>query len=150
VSVQCPLSLVGAVKPEDVVMAMASTAPSTIDEYIAAFPPKVRAILKQIRRTVREAAPEAQEVISYQMPAFTQDGILIYFAAFKAHIGVYPPVSGDVRLEKALARYAGPKGNLKFPLDEPIPYHLLRRITALRVKQNTAKATARRRAASHS
>jgi uncharacterized protein YdhG (YjbR/CyaY superfamily) len=122
-----------------------SAGPRTIDEYIAGFPPKVRAILKQIRSTVRAAAPDAEEVISYQMPAFKQDGILIYFAAFKTHIGVFPPVSGDARLEKALARYAGPKGNLRFPLDEPIPYDLIRRIVALRVRQNTAKAAARRK-----
>ena len=126
-------------------MPSASAGPRTIDEYIAGFPPKVRAILKQIRSTVRAAAPDAEEVISYQMPAFKQDGILIYFAAFKAHIGAFPPVSGDARLEKALARYAGPKGNLRFPLDEPIPYDLIRRIVALRVRQNTAKAAARRK-----
>jgi len=118
--------------------------PRTIDEYIAGFTPRVRAILKKIRATVRAAAPDAQEVISYQMPAFKQGGILIYFAAFKTHIGVYPPVSGDARLEKALARYAGPKGNLRFPLDEPIPYDLIRRIVTLRVKQNATKGAARR------
>jgi uncharacterized protein YdhG (YjbR/CyaY superfamily) len=112
-------------------------------KYIAGFPPKIRAILKEIRATVRAAAPEAQEVISYQMPAFKQNGILIYFAAFKAHIGVFPPVSGDARLEKALARYAGPKGNLRFPLDQPIPYDLIRRIVTLRMKQNAARAAAR-------
>jgi uncharacterized protein YdhG (YjbR/CyaY superfamily) len=93
---------------------------------------------------VAAAAPDAEEVISYRMPAFKQDGILIYFAAFTSHIGIFPPVSGDARLEKAIARYAGPKGNLQFPLDEPIPYDLIRRIVALKVKQNTAKAAARR------
>jgi len=119
--------------------------PHTIDDYIAAFPPKVRAILEKIRDTVSSAAPDAEEVISYRMPAFKQGGILIYFAAFKAHIGIYPPISGDVRLEKSLARYAGPKGNLKFPLDEPIPYDLIRRIVVLRVRQDTTKAAARRK-----
>ena len=118
---------------------------SAIDDYISAFPPKVGAILKKVRATVRAAARDAQEVISYRMPAFTQDGILIYFAAFKNHIGIYPPVAGDSRLEQALAPYRGPKGNLKFPLDEPIPYDLIRRITTLRLKQNSAKAAARRR-----
>jgi uncharacterized protein YdhG (YjbR/CyaY superfamily) len=126
-------------------MPSASAGPRTIDEYIAGFPPMVRSILKKIRATDRGAAPDAQEVISYRMPAFKQGGILIYFAGFKAHIGVFPPVSGDARLEKAVARYAGPKGNLRFPLDEPIPYDLIRRIVALRVKQNTAKAAARRK-----
>ena len=79
------------------------------------------------------------------MPAFDQHGILVYFAAFKAHIGLFPPVSGDPRLEKAIAPYAGPKGNLRFPLSEPIPYDLIRRIVALRLKQNLAKGATRKR-----
>ncbi|MFN8548308.1 MAG: hypothetical protein U0527_10190 [Candidatus Eisenbacteria bacterium] len=74
------------------------------------------------------------------MPAFKQHGVLIYFAAFKEHIGVFPPVSGDARLIKAVAPYAGPKGNLRFPLDEPIPLHLITRIVELKLKQNLAKA----------
>ncbi|MFB3854461.1 MAG: iron chaperone [Vicinamibacterales bacterium] len=86
--------------------------PTTIDEYIAGFPREVRAILQKIRKTVASAAPGAEERISYRMPAFAQNGILLYFAAFKKHIGVYPPVYGDSRLEKALAAYRGPKGNL--------------------------------------
>jgi uncharacterized protein YdhG (YjbR/CyaY superfamily) len=73
------------------------------------------------------------------MPAFKQNGILLYFAAFKAHIGIFPPVSGDPALEKALLRYRGPKGNLRFPLDEPMPYSLISRIVRLRVKQDRAK-----------
>ena len=125
-------------------MARESAAPRDIDDYIAKFPLKVRAILKKIRATVASAAPDAEEVISYQMPAFKQGGILIYFAAFTSHIGIYPPVSGDPKLEKALAPYMGPKRNLKFPLDEPIPYDLIRRIVELRVKQNAAKRGPRR------
>jgi uncharacterized protein YdhG (YjbR/CyaY superfamily) len=120
-------------------------APTSIDAYIATFPPKVRAILKEIRATVAAAAPEAEELISYRIPAFSQNGILIYFAGFKTHIGVFPPVSGDPRLEKALAPYAGPKGNLKFPLTQPVPYGLIRRIVSLRLKQNLAKAAAKKR-----
>lgn len=85
--------------------------------------------------------PEAGEVISYRMPAFKQLGILVYFAAFKNHIGLYPPVSGDARLEKSLEPYAGPKGNLKFPVDRPIPYALIRRIVKLKLKQNLARAS---------
>jgi uncharacterized protein YdhG (YjbR/CyaY superfamily) len=122
------------------------THPSTdIDDYIARFPANVRAILEKVRKTIRTAAPEAQETISYQMPAFKQHGILVYFAAWKEHIGLYPPVSGDKALERAVARYAGPKGNLQFPLDEPIPYTLIERIARLRVKQNAAKADAKRK-----
>ena len=119
--------------------------PATIDEYIAAFPEHVAAILARIRATVRAAAPEAEETISYQMPAFRQNGILIYFAAFKNHIGVYPPVTGDARLESAVAKYAGEKGNLRFPLDRPVPYALIARIVRHRVRQNAGKATANTR-----
>jgi uncharacterized protein YdhG (YjbR/CyaY superfamily) len=93
---------------------------------------------------VRSAAPDAQETISYRIPAFKLNGMLVYFAAFKKHIGFYPPIRDDSRLEKAVSRYAGEKGNLRFPLDQPIPYPLIERITKLRVKQNLAKATARR------
>lgn len=120
-------------------------APANVDEYIAAFPPKVRAILRQVRRAVRKAAPDAKEVISYRMPALKLHGILVFFAAFKKHIGFYPPIRGDARLEKAASAYAGEKGNLRFPLDKPIPYGLIERLTRLRVKQDLAKAAAGRR-----
>ncbi len=121
-----------------------AAAPTSVDQYIAAFSPDVQAILRKIRATIAAAAPDAKERISYRMPAFAQDGILVYFAAFKTHIGVYPPVSGDSRLERALSPYAGPKGNLKFPLSRPIPYSLIRRIVTLRVRQNLARAAARK------
>ena len=77
------------------------------------------------------------------MPAFRLHGILVYFAAFKAHIGLYPPVSGDASLKKALSPYAGPKGNLKLPLDRPIPYALIKRVVLLRVKQNRSRSAAK-------
>lgn len=118
--------------------------PGTIDEYIAACSPEARSILERVRQVVRDAAPDAEETISYRMPALRQNGILVYYAAFKHHIGLYPPVSGDARIEKAAAPYAGEKGNLRFPLDEPIPYDLISRITKLRLKQNRAKAASRR------
>lgn len=102
-------------------MASRTSAPKSIDDYIAASAPEVRSILEKIRLTVRAAAPDARELISYRMPAFWQRGILVYFAAFKNHIGLYPPVSGEAELEKALSPYMGPKRNLKFPLDRPIP-----------------------------
>jgi uncharacterized protein YdhG (YjbR/CyaY superfamily) len=117
--------------------------PKDIDSYISDFPADVQAILEKVRTTIRDAAPEAEETISYMMPAFRQHGILVYFAAWDKHIGLYPPVSGDKALEKAIAPYAGPKGNLQFPLDEPIPYDLIERIVKLRVKQDTAKAAAK-------
>jgi uncharacterized protein YdhG (YjbR/CyaY superfamily) len=119
--------------------------PKTIDEYIAVFAPDVQAILKKIRQTIRRAAPDAEEVISYQMPAFRLHGMLVYFAAWQNHVGLYPPISGDAKLVKAVARYAGPKGNLQFPLDEPMPYDLIERIVEHRVKQNLAKAAAKRK-----
>ncbi len=116
---------------------------ASIDDYIASCPPEVQPILRKIRGTIRRAAPDAEEIISYRMPAFRQGGILVYFAAFRNHIGLFPPVRGDAAIEKAIARWAGPKGNLKFPLDEPIPYPLIARIVKLRVKQNQAKSRAR-------
>lgn len=119
--------------------------PKTISEYIALFSPEVQEILEKIRSTIHDAAPDAQETISYQIPTFTLNGALVYFAAFQKHIGFYPPVRGDAALEKAVAKYAGEKGNLRFPLDEPIPYRLIARIVKLRVKQNLAKPPAKRR-----
>lgn len=113
--------------------------------YISQFPADVRVILDKVRATISKAAPDAKEVISYQMPAFKQHGILVYFAAWKQHIGLYPPISGDKSIENAIARYAGPKGNLQFPLDEPIPYALIERIVKLRVKQDAEKAAAKRK-----
>jgi len=122
------------------------TKPATIDEYIAGFDRKVQAILRAVRRTVRSAAPKAREVISYSMPALKQNGILIYFAAFKNHIGFYPPIRGDARLERAAARYAGAKGNLRFPYDQAIPHKLIGALTKLRARQDAAKAVNRRQA----
>jgi uncharacterized protein YdhG (YjbR/CyaY superfamily) len=122
-------------------MATSRSTPQSIDEYVAQFPPEVQAILEKIRLTIRSAAPDAQETISYQMPAFTLHGVLVYFAAFKKHIGLYPPVKGDASLERAIAPYAGEKGNLRFPLDQPIPYALIERIVKLKVKQSLAKAS---------
>jgi uncharacterized protein YdhG (YjbR/CyaY superfamily) len=122
---------------------MPAPSPNSIDAYFAAAPAAVRPILKEIRRTIRTAAPEAEEIISYRRPAFRQHGILVNFAAFKQHIGLFPPVSGDARLEKAVAPYAGPKGNLRFPLNRPIPYALIERIVRLRVKQDRARSAAR-------
>jgi uncharacterized protein YdhG (YjbR/CyaY superfamily) len=118
---------------------------TNIDGYISQFPADVLAILQKVRETIRHAAPDAKEKISYQMPAFKQHGILVYFAGWKKHIGLYPPITGDKAVEKAVARYAGPKGNLQFPLDEPIPYDLIERIVKLRVKQDSAKAAAKRK-----
>jgi uncharacterized protein YdhG (YjbR/CyaY superfamily) len=117
---------------------------SDIDEYIERFPPDVRQILQKIRTTVAKAVPKAEEKISYRIPAFMLDGIVIYFAAFKRHIGVFPPVR-DPKLKKEVARYAGPKGNLQFPLSERIPYALIGRIAKARARENVASAAAKRK-----
>ena len=122
-----------------------SAKPTDIDAYIARFPIDVQAILEQVRTAIRNAAPDATEVISYQMPAFKQHGILVYFAGWQKHIGLYPPISGNKPLEKAVARFAGPKGNLQFPLDEPMPLALIERIVKLRVKQDAEKAASKSR-----
>ncbi len=122
-------------------MTTAKKAPKDIDEYIAGFPNEVQIILEKIRQTIRTAAPDAEEKISYQIPAFTLNGNLVYFAAFKSHIGFYPPViGGDAKFQKEKFVYEGPKGNLKFPLDKPIPYALIGKLVKHRVKENLQQA----------
>jgi uncharacterized protein YdhG (YjbR/CyaY superfamily) len=104
------------------------------DAYVAAFPPDVQSILRQCRATIKKAAPSAVETIKYNMPAFEFEGqTVVYFAAFKKHIGLFPPVRGNAALARAVARFAGPKGNLQFPYDKPIPYALIARIVLARV-----------------
>ncbi len=124
-------------------MAKGRVKPRNIDKYIAGFSPEVQVILEKIRLTIRKAAPGAQETISYQIPAFTLNGALVYFAAFKKHIGFYPPVRGDAALVRAVSAYAGEKGNLRFPLHQQIPYGLIEKIVKLRLKQSLAKAAAK-------
>ena len=102
--------------------------PASIDAYIAAQASAVQPMLQRIRAIVREEAPQAVQAISYRIPAFKQGGVLIYFAAFSKHIGVYPPVQGDAALLEALAPYRGPKGNLSFPFSEPLPLELIGRV----------------------
>ncbi len=117
--------------------------PQTIDEYIADFPKDVQEILQRVRQTIREAAPDAQEKISYQMPTFTLKGNLVYFAGFKKHIGFYPIPSGIEEFKEELSAYEQGKGSVQFPLDKPIPYGLISRIVKFRVKENLAKAEAK-------
>lgn len=101
-----------------------------IDDYIAAAAPEVRAILSEIREIAQRAAPEASETISYQMPALRKGRVFFYFAAFKKHIGIYPPLHADAGLVQELQPWRGPKGNLQFPLDQPLPYALIQRLVA--------------------
>jgi uncharacterized protein YdhG (YjbR/CyaY superfamily) len=112
----------------------------TIDDYVVAFSPEVQAILRKIRSTIQRAAPAATEKISYRMPSFVLNSSLVYFAAFKQHIGFYPPVRSDPKLVKDASLYAGEKGNLRFPLDQPIPYALITRLVKTRVKENQERA----------
>jgi uncharacterized protein YdhG (YjbR/CyaY superfamily) len=109
----------------------------TIDEYIKAFPPDIQDILEKMRQTIHSAAPEAVEAISYRMPVFKLNGVLVYFAAYKSHIGFYPTSSGIEAFKKELASYKWSKGTVQFPLDKPIPYDLVEKIVRFRVKENS-------------
>lgn len=110
-------------------------APGDIDEYIAGFPAEVQEILQKIRATISKAAPRAEEAIKYQIPTFTMEGNLIHFAAFRNHVGLYPAPRGVKEFEDELSRYEGGKGTVQFPLDEPIPHGLIRRIVKFRLKR---------------
>ncbi len=118
---------------------------TTIDEYIAGFPEEIQKILTQIRAVIRAAAPDAKEKISYQMPTFFLNGNLVHFAAYKHHIGFYPTPSGVTEFIPELEKYEKSKGDIQFPLDKPIPYDLIGRITAFRVKESQEKAEAKKK-----
>jgi len=122
---------------------MAARKPASVDAYVACFPPDVREILERLRSTARKLLPDAQETISYGIPTYKRNGPVVYFAAFKSHIGFYPPVRGDATLVKAVARYANDKGNLRFPLDEPLPMALIERIVRHHAKRDAASAKKR-------
>jgi len=116
-----------------------------VDKYIAISPPNVRQILEKIRLTIREAAPDAEEKISYRMPTFYLKGNLVHFAAFKNHIGFYPTPSGIERFKQEISAYKSSKGAVQFPLDQPIPYDLISKIVKFRVKENLEKAKPKRK-----
>ena len=112
----------------------------TIDEYSGTFPPEVQKILQEMRTVIRSAAPQAQEKISYGIPTFFLEGNLVHFAGYKKHIGFYPAPSGITAFSEQLSVYESAKGSVKFPLDKPMPWDLVREITAFRVKENLVKA----------
>lgn len=114
-------------------------APTTVDEYIAAFEPEIAQRLEAVRATVRSLVPQGEERISYRMPAVFQGGVVVYWAAFKHHIGVFPPVD-DPGLREKVACYAGPKGNLQFPHRDPLPLALIAEVVQARLMSNLAKA----------
>jgi uncharacterized protein YdhG (YjbR/CyaY superfamily) len=124
---------------------MDRTGATSIDEYIAGFPAATQAILEQVRATIRDAAPEAEETINYAIPTFTLKGNLVHFAGFKNHIGFYPAPSGIEKFKAELAAYESAKGSVKFPLDQPMPYDLIREIVKFRVAENLQKAEAKKK-----
>ena len=115
----------------------------SIDEYIAMFPDDIQERLQTLRATIHDAAPDAEERISYQMPAFALNGNLVYFAAQKSHIGLYPTSSGIAAFEQELSGYESSKGAVRFPLSQPLPLDLITRIVKFRVAENLAKAAAK-------
>jgi uncharacterized protein YdhG (YjbR/CyaY superfamily) len=124
-------------------MAMQKGDTSSIDAYIAMFPADVQEKLQEIRAVIKAAAPEATEKISYKMPAFYLNGNLVYFAAFKNHIGFYPIPSGIEAFKEELSHYEQGKGSVQFPLDGPMPLDLIRRIVLFRAAENRKKAASK-------
>ena len=120
-----------------------SAEPTTIDEYIAGYPANVQEILRTIRAVIREEAPDAEEAIKYQLPTFVLNGNLVHFGAFKNHIGFYPAPQGIEEFKEELSAYKGAKGSVQFPLDQPMPLDLIRRIVRFRVQGNLEKAAAK-------
>jgi len=118
----------------------------SIDEYIATFPEEIQAVLQELRATIKAAAPQAKEKISYQMPAYAQEGNLVYFAVWKNHIGFYPGSSAALEpFKDELAVYDSTKGSIHFPLDKPLPVELIRKIVERRVAENLEKAAQKSR-----
>ena len=117
--------------------------PTDIDAYISGYPEAIRKLLQEIRDTIKKAAPQAEEVISYGMPAFRQSGMLVWFAAFKNHIGFYPIPSGIEAFKDELSAFKGTKGSIHFPLDKPLPVDLISRIVSFRLTENMIKESAK-------
>jgi uncharacterized protein YdhG (YjbR/CyaY superfamily) len=110
-----------------------------IDQYIASFPEQTRKLLEQLRETIKQAAPDSEELMSYQMPAYKQNGILVYFAAYKNHIGFYPTASGIEAFKQELSSFQWSKGTIQFPLDKPLPLELVTKIVRYRINQRMQK-----------
>jgi uncharacterized protein YdhG (YjbR/CyaY superfamily) len=120
-------------------MESAKKKPESIDDYISSFPKDIAVTLKEMRKIIREAAPQAEEVISYGMPAFKLQGILVYFAGYKGHIGFYPTGSGIKAFKSELDKYKTSPGTVQFPLDKPLPKSLIKRMVKFRVKEDLEK-----------
>jgi uncharacterized protein YdhG (YjbR/CyaY superfamily) len=126
-------------REHDCRMAISKKAPKNINDYMDRFPKEVQQRLQKMRLTIKKAAPQAKETISYGIPAFALNGLLAWFAAFKGHIGFYPRASAIAAFKKELSAYKGAKGSVRFPFDEPFPLALVNRIVKFRVKQNLSK-----------
>jgi uncharacterized protein YdhG (YjbR/CyaY superfamily) len=113
---------------------------ASVNEYIATADPHAKKALREIRKTIKDAAPKAEEVISYQIPGYKYHGMLVFFAAWKNHISLYPAPWGAESLKKEMAAYEGSKGTIKFPLDKPMPLSLIKKMVKYRVKENEMKA----------
>ena len=113
---------------------------ATVDEYIALAEPKIKKALKDIRKTIKSAAPKAEEVISYQIPGYKYHGMLVFFAGLKNHISLYPAPWGAESLKKEMSAYEGSKGTIKFPIDKPMPLTLIKKMVKYRIKLNEEKA----------
>ena len=125
-------------------MEKATVVPETVDQYIAAFPADVKKRMQQLRKTIKAAAPKAEEVISYQMPGYKYLGMLVYFAAYKNHIGFYPGAGGVLEFYKELSSFKSAKGSVQFPHDRPIPFEIISKIVKFRVIQNEEKGSLKR------
>lgn len=123
---------------------MKTTSLNSVDGYIAAFPPAVREQLEKLRALIQKNAPKAEEVISYKMPAYKLDGMLVYFAGYEKHIGFYPMPSAIAAFSKELAVYKNAKGSVQFPVDKPLPVKLIAAMVKFRVQENLAKAKAKK------
>ena len=114
--------------------------PNSVDEYIDSFPKKTQKLLKQMRSTIKKAAPKTEEKISYAMPGYLYNGMLVYFSGYKNHIGFYATPTGHKKFIKQLAKYKQGKGSVQSPINEPLPLKLVEEIVKFRVKENDLKA----------
>ncbi|MCW7460920.1 iron chaperone [Leptospira limi] len=118
---------------------MKSNKPENIDEYILLFPKEIQIKLNHVRKIIREEAPNAKEAIKYAIPTFIQNGNLVHFAAYKNHLGFYALPSGNIKFQKEISKYKSGKGSIQFPITEPIPDELIRKIVRFRIKENESK-----------
>jgi uncharacterized protein YdhG (YjbR/CyaY superfamily) len=125
--------------------ATSNTKFKTVDEYLSTFPTNTKKILKELRETIKQAAPQAEELISYNMPAFKLHGMLVYYAAYTGHIGFYPTPSGIEAFKKELSEYEIAKGSIKFPIDRPIPFDLISKIVNFRLRENLEREKAKKK-----